>query len=228
MAHKYQCEKLLEHCTTYLKRFYHDSFDGWRDNSTCMSPPRFERIHAIGVVNLARLLGHPKMLPGALMACCLLETEIADGFEREDGTRETLTPEDLARCMVGRAKLLEANVRATLRILHPEVHPDCLRRDTCAGVLVGMLKKLEDGTVLYSFRWDWTWTAYVEWADTRRELCPRCFDMLGKGGRQKEQHLDIFGKLPDMMGVKVDHWGKTPEEIEALTATQAEAEAEAE
>ena len=221
MSHKYQCEKLLERCVAYLKRFYHDNFDGWRDNSTCISPPGFERIHAIGVVNLARLLGHDKMLPGALMACCLLDAEIADGFAREDDTREILTPADLARCMVGRAKLLEANVQATLRILHPEVHSECMRRDVCAGVLVGLLKRLEDGTVLYSLRWDWTWTAYVEWADTRRELCPRCFEMLGKGGRQRDQHLEIFGRLPDMMGVKVDHWGKTLEEIEALTQTDA-------
>ncbi|KAI1790295.1 hypothetical protein LXA43DRAFT_947373 [Ganoderma leucocontextum] len=221
MSHKYQCEKLLERCVAYLKRFYHDNFEGWRDNSTCISPPNFERIHAIGVVNLARLLGHDKMLPGALMACCMLETEIADGFACEDGTRETLAPADLARCMVGRAKLLEANVQATLRILHQEVHPECMRRDVCAGVLVGLLKKLEDGTVLYSLRWDWTWTSYVEWADTRRELCLRCFEMLGKGGRQKDQHFEIFGRLPDMMGVKVDHWGKTPEEIEVLTQTEA-------
>ncbi|PIL24773.1 hypothetical protein GSI_12659 [Ganoderma sinense ZZ0214-1] len=185
MAHKYQCEALLELCVAYLKRFYHDSFDGWRDNSTCMSPPRFERIHAIGVVNLARLLGHPKMLPSVLMACCLLDAEIADGFAREDGTPP----------------------RGERQGDAPHPAP-------------------RDGTVLYSFHWDWTWTAYVEWADTRRELCPRCFEMLGKGGRQKDQHLEIFGRLPDMMGIKVDHWGKTAEEIEALTATQTDGEAD--
>ncbi|TBU45385.1 hypothetical protein BD309DRAFT_1017834 [Dichomitus squalens] len=222
LAHKYQCEKLLGSCVDYLKRFYHDNFEAWRDSTTCITPPNLERIHAIGVVNLARLLGQDKMLPGALMACCLLETGIVDGFEREDGTRETLSNEDLARCMVGRAKLLEANVQATLRILHPEVHEDCMRRDTCGEVLLKLLKTLEEGTVLYSFRWDWTWTAYVEWADTRRELCPRCFEMLGKEGRQKDQHSEIFNRLPAMMGIDVAHWGKTPEEIEALTQVQTE------
>ena len=31
------------------------------------------------------------LLPVALMCCCMLGPEIADGFAREDGTRETLT-----------------------------------------------------------------------------------------------------------------------------------------
>ena len=74
---------------------------------------------------------------------------------------------------------------------------------------------------MYSLRWGWTWTAYVEWADTRRKLCPRCLEMLGKGGRQRDQHFDISGRLPNR-DVKVDHWGKTPEEIEVLTQPDAD------
>ena len=234
LADKYECAMLMQRALEYLKRYFHDNFDAWKDDAAVFAPPKFERAHCIGVVNLARLTGQHKMLPGALMGCCQLGAEIADGFPRESasdsdggGGRETLSPEDLARCFVGRAKLLEWNARATLRILHQEVHADCTQRKRCAEVLLRMLTALEESSVLYSLRWDWSWMPWLDKKDPDRELCGACYGMLGKNGRQKEQQRVIFDQLPALMQVEVKHWGKTDEEIARIEAEEAEAAAAA-
>ncbi|PIL26161.1 hypothetical protein GSI_11916 [Ganoderma sinense ZZ0214-1] len=231
LADKYECTMLMQRSLEYLKRYFHDNFDAWKDDAAVFAPPKFERPHCIGVVNLARLTGQDKMLPGALMACCQLGAEIADGFPREDGSpdgaRETLSAADLARCFVGRAKLLEWNARATLRILHQEVHAECRQREQCGAVLLRMLRALEDSSVLYSLRWDWSWMPWLDKEDPERELCGACYGMLGKNGRQKEQQRIIFDQLPALMQVEVKHWGKTDEEIARIEAEEAEAAAAA-
>ncbi|TBU54195.1 hypothetical protein BD310DRAFT_936547 [Dichomitus squalens] len=211
LGDKYECEAIIQRCVAYLKRFYHDDFDMWRDDEHVFSPPVFENIHAIGVVNLARLTHTDVILPGALMACCLLGAEIVDGFMREDGTPEMLSREDLGRCFLGRARILEANAKATLGILHQAVSPECTRPDRCHVFLPELLVRLEEHTdAICNLRWDFTWTGYIDMADRERELCMSCYRMLGKHGRQKEEHRKIFEKLPEMMGVKVEGWGERP------------------
>ncbi|KAI0702670.1 hypothetical protein C8Q76DRAFT_659740 [Earliella scabrosa] len=213
MGHKYQCEKLLARCTEYLKRYYHDDFDLWRNDEHVFSPPTFKPIHNIGVVNLARLLGANVMLPGALMGCCTLGMEIVDGFTREDGTKEMLSFEDLARCYLGRANLVEANADATLKLLTQTLAEGCLRPERCEPTMRKILNELTGNNrkVLFNLRWDWSWSPFIDREDTERDLCWECYKMLGKHGRQKERHRAIFDKMPTMMGVTVERWGLPPE-----------------
>ncbi len=212
MAHKYQCEALLERCMQYMSAFYHDDFPLWQTDGAVFSPRKFERIHCIGVVNLARLLGADKWLPGALMGCCMLGAEIVDGFMREDGTRETLSLEDLARCYLGRANLMEANAIATLKLLKQTVSPTCRRPERCEQALRHILSELaneadDKTTPLTRLRWDFGWMDFVDRTDVERDLCWECRRMLGKDGRQKDVEREIYERLPEMMGVKVDRWG---------------------
>ncbi|KAI0742519.1 hypothetical protein C8Q80DRAFT_1058783, partial [Daedaleopsis nitida] len=211
MGHKYQCESLVNRCLAYLTRYYHDDFELWRNDEHVFSPPSFAPIHNIGIVNLARLLGPvaDTMLPGALMACCTLGTEIVDGFRREDGTHETLSQADLARCYLGRAALVEANAEATLQLMQQTVAEHCRRPDRCEGVLRRILEQMtrENRQLLFSLRWDWSWTPFIDSMDGERDLCWECYKMLGKQGRQKERQRAIFDKLPHMMGVSVRGWG---------------------
>ncbi|RPD76886.1 hypothetical protein L226DRAFT_459128, partial [Lentinus tigrinus ALCF2SS1-7] len=211
MSHKYQCETILERCMKYMSSFYHDDFELWRNDEEVFSPPGFERIHSIGVVNLARLVGADKWLPGALMGCCMLGAELIDGFQREDGTRETLSLDDLGRCYLGRANLVEANATATLKLLRQTLSPDCRRPERCEPTLRQLLGDLADieqhKKTVFNLRWDWSWTPYVDRQDVERELCWECYRMLGKHGRQKEIHAEIYERLPEMMGVKVERWG---------------------
>ena len=146
MGHKYQCDKIVNRCVEYLKRYYHDDFSLWRNDEAVFSPPKFKPIHNIGVVNLARLLGADVMLPGALMGCCMLDMEIVEGFAREDGTREMLSLEDLGRCYLGRAKLLEANAEATLKLLKQSVASGCQRPERCEATMRKILNELTTGS----------------------------------------------------------------------------------
>ncbi|KAI0752020.1 hypothetical protein C8Q74DRAFT_1211638 [Fomes fomentarius] len=217
MGNKYQCDKLVNRCVEYLKRYYHDDFDLWRNDEAVFSPPNFKPIHNIGVVNLARLLGVDVILPGALMGCCMLGMEIVEGFTREDGTREMLSLEDLGRCYLGRANLLEANAEATLKLMKQSLAPGCRRPERCEPTIRKILHGLAEGSqnVLFSLRWDWSWTPFIEREDKERDLCSECFKMLGKRGRQKEIHRAIFDKLPSLMGIKVERWGLPPVESES-------------
>ncbi|TBU37538.1 hypothetical protein BD309DRAFT_610396 [Dichomitus squalens] len=46
--------------------------------------------------------------------------ELVNGFAHEDGKPEKLSPEDIGRCFLGRANLMQANTQATLRRLCPD------------------------------------------------------------------------------------------------------------
>ncbi|KAI0706731.1 hypothetical protein C8T65DRAFT_577168 [Cerioporus squamosus] len=217
MAHKYQCEALLAGGMKYMAAFYHDDFPLWQNDEAVFSPPTFERIHSIGVVNLARLVGADKWLPGALMGCCMLGAELVHGFVREDGTHETLSLEDLGRCYLGRANLVEANAMATLKLLKQTVSPTCRRPERCEQTLRHILSELTNEVnkiTLINLRWDWSWTPFVDRSDVERDLCWECHRMLGKQERQKDIHREIFERLPEMMGVKVDRWGLPEPESE--------------
>ena len=63
---------------------------------------------------------------------------------------------------------------------------------------------------LCNLRWDYHWTRYIDGADSERTLCMECYNMLGRNGRQKEEHRRIFDQLPELMGVKVEGWGERP------------------
>ncbi|KAI1795299.1 hypothetical protein LXA43DRAFT_1090948 [Ganoderma leucocontextum] len=74
-------------------------------------------VHYIGAVNLARLTDTPLMLPLALYRCCYLGGKLLDGWTREDGTVEYLSPEDVKRCFNARIVLSRREVLLVSRLL---------------------------------------------------------------------------------------------------------------
>ena len=224
-GHNYKAEKLLQRGLDYLKKFYVSELNTWLQLPT-LDPPFFEPIHAIGVINLARLLGKDAetLLPIALMRCCTLGAQIVDGSPRENGIRETLSPADLGRCFVGKVKLLEANVRAAETLRTHMTSDQCSHPRRCKEALQRFVDELlgpEDNTSgdgagslaneLRCLRWDLSFSlsarrVYLQeagvaaGAEEERELCPKCF------ARQLEEQRKIFAKLPQMMGVSTEGW----------------------
>ncbi|KAM5538744.1 hypothetical protein V8D89_007466, partial [Ganoderma adspersum] len=224
-GHNYKAEKLVQRSLDYLKKFYVSEINAWLQLPT-LDPPFFEPVHAIGVVNLARLLGKDGegLLPIALMRCCTLGAGIVEGYTREDGNREMLSPADLGRCFEGKVKLLEASVRAAETLRTHMTSDECGRPRRCKEALQRFVNELlgpEDSTSgdgagslaneLRCLRWDLSFSlstrrAYLQEAgaavveDEERELCPKCFV------RQLEEQGKIFAKLPEMMGVSVEGW----------------------
>ncbi|KAI0826508.1 hypothetical protein BC628DRAFT_1410145 [Trametes gibbosa] len=211
LGHKYQCDQMVQRSIDYLKEYYPDDIDVWIDDAPS-DPPRFEPIHRIGVVNLARTTGAKTLLPVALARCCLLDGKIVGGFVREDGTRETLSQEDLARVFAGKAKLVHANVYATHRVFRQATAPDCRHIKTCGLVLGRLLTELEqDESVMDPLRLTYTWGTYitrvlkVNKGDGERGLCAKCYLMLVQE-RVKEEQRALFRGFPAMMGVTMEGW----------------------
>ncbi|KAH9887013.1 hypothetical protein C8Q73DRAFT_768656 [Cubamyces lactineus] len=209
IGHKYEIEDLVQRNLDYLRKLYPSNFDAYlvaRRNR----PPTFTPAHAIGVVNLARLTGTDALLPAALMECCTLSgIGIVNGLERADGMRETLSPEDLGRCFVGRTRMAQASARIAHQMFRQSIAKGCRHPACCVRVLQRLLNELGDGRIelLSSLDWFAPWTGYVDDKDEDRELCTQCYKMLSEE-RPRQLQREVWTVLPAMMGVSVEGWGE--------------------
>ncbi|KAI0776673.1 hypothetical protein BD413DRAFT_226579 [Trametes elegans] len=222
LGHKYEIDQVVQSSLAYLKKHFVEGYDNW-NRVDPPRPPAFQGIHCIGVVNLARMTGTDILLPTALMGCCMLEAkELMHGFAREDGcTLETLSLDDVGRCFVGRAALMEANTLATLRLLQQRLVDDCARRDVCGAVFLRMLDELRNHErVVCTLDWFKYWTDYIDARDHERQLCAPCYKGLLE--REKTQHREIWRKLPELMGVTVHGWAAELPPAEPQPASEEE------
>ncbi|KAI0826507.1 hypothetical protein BC628DRAFT_1320114 [Trametes gibbosa] len=205
LGHKYEIDHVVQRSIDYLKKHFVESYDSWARVEP-PRPPAFQGVHCIGVVNLARMMNADALLPTALMNCCMLDApELANGFAREDGTQEKLSMEDLGRCFLGRANLMQANTLATLNLFNQALATDCTRRDVCGPVFLRLLDELRNHEkVVCTLDWYKYWSDYIDNRDDDRRLCAPCYKMLLE--REKQQHRDIWKKLPELMGITVEGW----------------------
>lgn len=174
------------------------------------SPPGWEDLQAIGVVNLARSTGELSLLPTALMVCVVqLEANIVHGFAREDGSQERLTPDDFGCCWDAKDRLREASVNAYFRVFTPTVAPTCKVSSQCAKALKDALlgnKKEEHirhmmfGDVLLNS------SVYLMTEDGTSTLCRACEAMVEQ--RDKKENRTLWHRLPELLGIEVPGWGE--------------------
>ncbi|TBU29661.1 hypothetical protein BD311DRAFT_660619 [Dichomitus squalens] len=209
LGHKYEIDEIVQRSLDYLKKFFVESFETWARVDP-PRPPAFEANHSIGVVNIARMTSTDVLLPTALMGCCMLNsTELVNGFTREDGTQEKLSAEDIGRCFLGRANLMQANTLATLGVFEQTLSEGCTRRDVCGPVFLKLLDELRNHErVVCTLDWFKYWSDYIDGRDDDRRICARCYKMLQE--REKEQHRGIWKRLPELMGVVVEGWAADP------------------
>ncbi|OJT03173.1 hypothetical protein TRAPUB_6249 [Trametes pubescens] len=137
LGHKYQMSDLLDNALTYLKSYYPTNYDDWKEFLE-YGPPGFDppRTYAIGVVNLAHLTGEVDLLLMALLVCCTIDSaDLARGFEREDGSREQLTVDDIGLCYAAKTRLLTISVKIMLRVRRPELSAACTAKQNCSEEL---------------------------------------------------------------------------------------------
>ncbi|TBU21796.1 hypothetical protein BD311DRAFT_188914 [Dichomitus squalens] len=209
LGHKYEIDYILQRCLDYLKKFFVMSFKTWARVDP-PRPPAFEAIHSIGVVNIARITSTDVLLPTALMGCCMLNsTELVNDFTRENGTLEKLSPEDIGRCFLVRANLMQANIMATLGVFEQTLFEGCTRRDVCGPVSLKLFDELRNHErAVCTLDWFKYWSDYIDGRDDDRKICARCYKMLQE--REKEQHRGLWKKLPELMGVVVEGWAADP------------------
>ncbi|RPD76881.1 hypothetical protein L226DRAFT_611295 [Lentinus tigrinus ALCF2SS1-7] len=210
LGHKYGVKQMVQSSVDYLQEHFPETtspIKKWEFKYR-FKPPGFQPTHAIGVVNLARLADAHSLLPASLMACALLGQELTKGFTRPDGTQETLSRDDLLRCVVGRAAWTKACTTASHKVFQRTISSDCIRREKCKPVFDKILARLADAeNAMFdvTFHTSSAWTSHVNASDPDRVLCPWCYDMVGvwESGRQLEQATELLRRIPEVFGVSV-------------------------
>ncbi|TBU37460.1 hypothetical protein BD309DRAFT_995090 [Dichomitus squalens] len=201
LGHKYQLDRLVDAALAYLRRYYTTDYDTWHNIHTHCKTHPLSPVHAIGVVNLARLTGADDILPSALYACCTLEgPQLVEGFQREDGTPEVLSNADLARCIQGKANLTKERVGHVVGLHRRFQSPNCKQRCSGGAVIHKIVSRIDCAIHPCAFE-GWTWPPAN---GPGGNFCPHCLHILNM--REHAQKQDLWNRLPELMGVMVDDW----------------------
>lgn len=212
LGHKYQMQTMVTQGIQYLKRWSTDDFLIWSEGPLYEDDSPIQKEQVIGVVNLARLVDEPSLLPTALLACCALDADIAHGYTREDGTRETLSADDLGRCFAARTTLAARMLTLALRIFEPRVRDSdaCTGRAACARVLQHVLREVRGRADHFAHP-----DVFLSWLEPFEEeevtglldgCCTSCRKMLRR--RDMRERLEVWLELPEITGVRVDGWDR--------------------
>ncbi|TBU28434.1 hypothetical protein BD311DRAFT_663467 [Dichomitus squalens] len=203
MGHKYDLKELYEQSLAFLKRHYTTDLRVWAE-SDYYTPPGWKEIYSIGVVNLARLVGETSILPTALLACTVMNAEIVRGFTYEDGSQETLSPDDLGLCFQAKSRVRQASIGAVVRTFRRSVAPGCKQAAVCKSALRTALHGLEafiDKLVL-----DDPFFPFEEFVKDRKlGVCEFCMRLVRQ--RNWNERVAVWNSLPGLFGLDVPGWG---------------------
>ncbi|TFK89065.1 hypothetical protein K466DRAFT_487650 [Polyporus arcularius HHB13444] len=196
MGHKYKLEHAVDAVLEYLQPYYPSRLTDWE--AMRAGPPSFSALDHIGVVNIARLTDTPALLPVAFLHCCAVDPKVLrQGFTREDGTIETLSPDDLATVLMARAELMQQDVLDCLHIL--DVADDCDDSDECQRMLLTVhseyigARKWEQS---FEAGWRQSWKAYLQKIDM--VPCDECVEAIEE--REREKLEELWDRWPTMLG----------------------------
>ncbi|TFK85592.1 hypothetical protein K466DRAFT_494463 [Polyporus arcularius HHB13444] len=202
LGHKYQIAPLVDHAVGYLKEYYTDDYAQWKSHKM-LPPPRFELVHAIGVINLARLVGCETLLPTAIIHCCQLGGDVVHGLPLADGTTEHLSPDDLDMCVHAGLLLARECVGAALRVRSPAISTFCQTPVQCARAIADKLndadvdlKQLVYPNPFYSYGYLFVGMSGL--------ICGECFVMLCH--RDVEGRKALWGRLPAILDLPIAGW----------------------
>ncbi|RDX48945.1 hypothetical protein OH76DRAFT_1404137 [Lentinus brumalis] len=205
LGHKYQIDSLVEDSLPWFSKLYPSDFATLDKHRPKPLPPTC----AIATINIARLTGADYLLPMALAECCQLGAEIVNGHQREDGTREYLALDDLGRCFQAQRKLIEARVFAIERIVNQDLYGECKNED---GDLVEEFHEQMREGAIPGFCSPNFWESIGERITSRfPEICRQCRKELAT--EERDQQRQIFARLPQLVGVTVDGWGKSRAQV---------------
>ncbi|KAH9932308.1 uncharacterized protein B0H18DRAFT_1137503 [Fomitopsis serialis] len=208
MSHKYNIQDLLVDAMKRLKQYFPDKFADFKDD-----PHAVQRQHAIVAVNLARLTDTATMVPPALYYCCTLDSRtLLRGSARSDGTVDCLAPEDLERCIQGKAELAGQAALCLSRICRPTVSSRCATPTACGVTMIRLHDILAIGAQCVG-----STDALLTWRrDIERELrdhlelsciCRACRDMMLE--RDVAERERVWQELPSLFELAVDNWERT-------------------
>lgn len=126
LTHKYNVDGVLQDLLHMLHHIYPHEFKPWEEDVPAANAD------AIVAVNLARLTNTPCILPSAFYLCSQLDINILwAGRIRRDGVVDTLSTEDLKRCVAGKVKLAMHNVQNIEKIVALVANVHCATSTRC-------------------------------------------------------------------------------------------------
>lgn len=162
-----------------------------------------QNIYSIVAVNLARLTDTTSILPATLYCCCQLDGHTlmngAPQDVRPSQAAEKLAPDDLARCINGKAKLAEKSVPNYWHILDTAASAECLSREYCEPA--SKRAREESGACGASGATNalFSWRNILEADGDDFGMCQACVRMLMNC--DLEFPKAVWNELPLMMGV---------------------------
>ena len=205
LGYKYHLHELYDQSLQLLKYHYTDDLQTWAKHNYWKPSHWEDELYSIGVVNIARLINEPTILPTALLACIYTPSDIVQGFEREDGTRETLEVEDLGRCFRAMKDIQQRGVDGIVRTFKGPVSATCKSSLVCPAMLTrAKLRHLEAN--VNGFRSGDPFCALDEIPGMPElETCADCTAMVKE--RHQIKRKALWNRLPTLLGVQVPGWG---------------------
>ncbi|KAI1795305.1 hypothetical protein LXA43DRAFT_37560 [Ganoderma leucocontextum] len=204
LAHKYHVQDVLDQAIASLREYFTSNFEVW-ESHTNQGIIKFRPQQAIGIVNLARLVDRPSLLPTALYKCALLGRDVLNGYKREDKTVEHLPRKDAKRCIDGRIKLAEEALAIIAEVFTTQPCEACKNGPMpCRAVLQAMLgdavgyKGALSPSVLRSWK-----EVVSDWAQ-ELGLCDLCEKAAIH--RDFKARKRVWDSLPKIFDVDVDGW----------------------
>ncbi|PIL26465.1 hypothetical protein GSI_12223 [Ganoderma sinense ZZ0214-1] len=212
LSHKYHVQDVLDQAVEYLQTHFTSTFDAWTSN-TALRVPLFSARHAIGVVNLARLIDRPALLPIAFYRCAQLGGDVVSGYRREDKTVEYLRRRDLRRCIDGRNELAEQAASVLAEVFGNAYPCDaCVRRERCAIALLNLSARMVADEFVSEVDVLTSWAGRIEeWAEDL-DLCEPCRRAVITQDRRARRQ--VWDDLPTIFGLTVEGWAASEDEDE--------------
>ncbi len=202
LGHKYQMSDILDNALAFLKTYHSTDFAEWSATDD-YGPPGFasSRTYAIGVVNLARLTNDVGLLLMALLVCCTIadEADLVYGFEREDGSREQLTRDDLGLCFRAKVRLIAESTTILLRVCRPEVAGGCMSTEACERGFLPIYDELEYAAEPLADPDVSVRAPALTYALDEGDLCGDCREMVTE--REECERKAAWKKLPGIFGL---------------------------
>ena len=212
LGRKYELNDLVEQSVQFLKRHYTDNHDTWVKHGAYWDPSHWRGYEPIGVVNIARFINEPSLLPTTLLSCVYMGEAIVQGFGREVGTLETLALDDLGRCFRASRTIRQAILISLLHTFLAKVSPACKTEKSCRIALRGALRgvggRMEYLMVSCPFR-----VSLDDFLDGKVGTYAECTAMVKE--RIRKERAELWARLPEFLGVEVPGWGDGPPQNEA-------------
>ncbi|EIW56963.1 uncharacterized protein TRAVEDRAFT_151611 [Trametes versicolor FP-101664 SS1] len=223
LAHKYQIDHLMEQMLVRLKSCFTDNLREWDaldhvttghgQRYTVVRSPSLEVLSstdAIRAINLARRTGALTMLPAAIYLASFHHADVLlTGIARPDGTLDTLSREDLVRCLDARVLFAHWTYTKLAWITTGRVTTGCKTPAACADALTALSMKIKQGFSKPKA----AYFALDPFAEVVKELtkeygvCKKCGTAMR--ARAVEERRVMWRNLPQDLGLDLEDWGKS-------------------